>query len=134
MNIGTFKLVGKIKGLAGEISHLKVKPIKRKIVKGYDSSEYWNQKVRHQLKVDTRHHLLALAFLRNVTYKNSPYARVEQKCDVQPSVAKIVRIAMDHNPICSINRHSNGFTYYSANFFTEEQLTEKVTAWLKGGV
>lgn len=134
MNTNTFRLVGKIKGLAEETKYINVHPIKKVEKSGYDSGQMWTQCIKHELRLDARHHLLAYAFIRHIKHKNTPYSRLEQKCDAKPSVAKLVKIVLDHTPLTYCYVSSDGIKRQSLSWYNEAQLTEKITAWLAGAL
>lgn len=134
MNTNKFRLVGKIKGLSGEIAHLKTHPIKKKVVSGYDSSQWWTQKIRLALKSDTRHHLLAYAFQKHLRTGAFPYLKVEQKCEIKPSIKDIVAVLMSHNFLEVASKNFRGEPCVIVRQFSEEQFSNYIAQWINGEV
>lgn len=86
-----FILIGKINGLASES-----KKARNRIKKAETPEKKWPIAYRkHVIGVNTRHHLLAYAFLRGL-----PYHKVEIKCGEfnQPSAAEIFKVVEAHAP------------------------------------
>lgn len=90
-NFSKFILIGKIKGLAVES-----KVARSRIMKAKKEEAVWNLASRKRVVgIDIRHHLLAYAFLRGVSYHS-----VERSCakDNKPSAASIFKIIEAHAP------------------------------------
>jgi hypothetical protein len=86
-----FVLLGKIKGLAGEVKHTRKRLLKSKSEK----ITYSLADRKRIVGYDARHHLLAYAYLRGV-----PYRKVEKNCalDNRPSPGLIFEIIEAHAP------------------------------------
>ena len=88
-----FILIGKINGLAGQSRKTRSRIKKAKSI---SQEAVWPLIYRkHVLGVNTRHHLLAYAFLRGV-----PYRKVEPKCGQfnQPQAHQIFKVVEAHAP------------------------------------
>ena len=95
VDIDRLRLVSKIKGLSQEIKRQKNRPIKSPDKEnGYSDEKFWAQRVKLELKIDARHHMLALAFLRNI-----PYKKVERNTKSLPNVRSIFLILQQYAPI-----------------------------------
>lgn len=91
-NYSKFILIGKIKGLAGES-----KKARSRILKAKKEEAVWNLASRKRVVgIDIRHHLLAYAFLRGVSYKS-----VERSCgkDNKPWADRVYKIIETHAPV-----------------------------------
>ena len=91
-NNSKFLLIGKIKGLANEARRARTsidKHAAKKNNKGVWASAYR----KYVIGIDTRHHLLAYAFLRGV-----PYLTVEKKCAKDPTASLIYKVVEAHAP------------------------------------
>jgi len=86
-----FILIGKINGLAGES-----KKARNRINKATTQEAVWPLAYRkHLIGVNTRHHLLAYAFLRGI-----PYHKAEAKCGEfnKPNAGQIFKVVEQHAP------------------------------------
>jgi hypothetical protein len=94
-----YLLVGKINGLASQS-----KQARRIINSAKEDKTIWYQAYReYVVGIDTRHHLLAYAFLRG-----TPYAALEPRCrpDNQPQAKKILQVIEAHMPPAVLNQKS----------------------------
>lgn len=110
-NNSKFCLIGKIKGLAVEARRARVRLLKSK-----SDKVVWSLSHRKRLVgIDTRHHLLAYAFLRG-----DAYLLLEKRCreDNKPKSKLILEIVQQHVPEYEIK---NGWW-----------SLEKIENWLKG--
>lgn len=108
-------LVGKIKGLTSETYRCKDKinhslKYKKNIESLVD--------IKKQLRWETRHHLLAYAFILG-----TPYAKLETSCSVPPDVNKISKIVQDH-----------GMFYRKGHVIRlcDEKMKENIINWING--
>lgn len=86
-----FILIGKINGLSGES-----KKTRNRIKKAIAPEKKWPLTYRkYMIGVNTRHHLLAYAFLRGV-----PYRKAEAKCGEfnKPNAGQIFKVIEQHAP------------------------------------
>lgn len=108
-------LVGKVKGLIQETYYFK-----KKIA--WCNANERNTKslleVRKDLKSDTRHHLLAYAFMTSGKYHD-----LEQRCLVRPDVEKIRLIVRSNLKVNSI--HTRALFKDS-----DEELKAKIINWI----
>ncbi len=114
-NYSKFILIGKIKGLA-----LESKRARAHILKAKKEEAVWNLASRKRVVgIDIRHHLLAYAFLRGVSYLS-----VERSCakDNQPRADLIFKIIEAHAPKWTPTVGSYNPTLSSV----QEWLSEKV--------
>lgn len=113
-NTALFILVGKINGLS-----LAVKKAKSKVVK----SKVELKDIKHIIKKDigkeSRHHLLAYAFLKEI-----PYLTVEKKCreDNKPNAQAITNVIK--SCICD----------YDKTYYPETWSVTTVKLWLSGNL
>lgn len=122
-------LTAKIKGLASESQKLTsdIKSKKHKLDKAsYQSKYWWYYSHKRELGIDTRHHLLAYAFIRNI-----PYCKVENKCEIKPSVDKIFKVVSTVGYILRPSPRTGSMIISSRS---EEKMKEEIQAWLAGGV
>lgn len=91
-----YRIVGKINGLADEVKHTRSLAAKR-IAKKKDISQLDSRK--RLIGEDTRHHLLAYAFMRG-----TPYRALERACrdDNKPYASWILKIVLLHYPYDAI--------------------------------
>lgn len=119
-----FCLIGKINGLA-----LQSKQARRRLNKSAAKKNLkgvWRAAYRKTIiGIDTRHHLLAYAFLRGI-----PYHTVEKKCGEfnLPNAASIFKIVEAHAPTWIPFNHitKTGGKVYKASL-------NDVNVWLAGG-
>jgi hypothetical protein len=105
-------LIGKIKGLAGEVKHTR-----KLLLKAKTEKRVWQcAHTKRIIGLDIRHHLLAYAFMRGEAYHN-----LEKKCrpEHQPNAESILQIVHAHLP-----------WFQSKTKWT----VERVQDWLKGEV
>lgn len=119
-NNSKFLLIGKIKGLANETRRARTsidKHAAKKNIKGVVQTAYR----KHIIGIDTRHHLLAYAFLRGV-----PYLEVEKSVPKIPTPSLIFKVIEAHAPSWIPYDHKNqcGGQIYRV---TEDS----VRAWLR---
>ena len=113
-----FILIGKINGLADES-----KKARNRMKKAATPEKKWPLAYRkHVIGVNTRHHLLAYAFLRGV-----PYLKAETKCGEfnKPNAGQIFKV---------IEQHAPGWIPYDSYSKTGgcsyKVTLEEVNAWL----
>ncbi len=110
-------LVGKIKGLISETYHFK-----KKIA--WSNAHERNTKplleIRKDIKWDTRHHLLAYAFMTSAKYHS-----LEQRCAVRPDVEKI-------RLIVKLNLKANSIHTRALFNASDEELNAKIINWING--
>lgn len=116
-------LVGKIKGLVFEternkaiIARLRKRPDAEKCSVRIERARICAK----ELGKETRHYLLALAFINGM-----PYNRLERRCNVAPNADKILRIVQDYGLI-----HRKP-VMISMN---DENMKLKIINWLNGEV
>lgn len=123
-------LTAKIKGLASESQKLtyKIKNVKSSNLelKKRISTIWWCSVYKRDLGIDTRHHLLAYAFIKNI-----PYSKVESKCEIKPSIDKILKIVMSVGYIRRLSPRTGQLLISSR---TEEKMKEELQTWLNGGI
>ncbi len=110
-------LVGKIKGLIFETYNFKKKIARCHANKRDDVSL---QSVRRDLKSDTRHHLLAYAFMTSAKYHT-----LEKRCAIRPDVEKIRLIVRSNLKVNTV--HTRALFNDS-----DEALTAKIINWISG--
>lgn len=116
-----FRLVGKIKGLAAEVKRTKTWFKETKV----NSKKWWIQRLEVSLGIDTRHHLLAYAFI-----KNKPYHELEAKCSIKPNPNLILKIVQQHSPIFRVFSKTNGKICFLN--LSDELMFKEIEEWLNG--
>lgn len=117
-NNSKFLLIGKIKGLANEARRARIN-IDKHAAKKNDKGVWRSAYRKYVIAIDTRHHLLAYAFLRG-----APYLMVEQKCAKEPTALLIYKVVEAHAPSYVVDgRGSYGQSYH----VTEDSVRQ----WLK---
>ena|ERR1035441_4053720 len=112
-NNSKFLLIGKIKGLANEARRARISIDKHAAKKNFRG--VWHASYRkYVIGTDTRHHLLAYAFLRG-----TPYLMVEKKCAKMPTASLIYKVVEAHAP-----------NYVASNWYRVTE--ESVKQWLNG--
>jgi hypothetical protein len=117
-NYSKFILIGKIKGLA-----LESKKARTRILKAKKEEAVWNLSSRKRVVgIDIRHHLLAYAFLRGVSYR-----AVERACgkDNKPNADLIFKIVAAHAPRLLCNEEAQK----AGNYIYNPSLSD-VQVWL----
>lgn len=94
--VDKIRLVGKIKGLSNEVKRARFDILNSKKIIRVSRAAY----LKHCIGLDTRHHLLAYAFL-----KGKNYSQIEKSCrpDNKPNIASIVDIIKNNVYLCNIS-------------------------------
>lgn len=118
-NNSKFLLIGKIKGLANEARRARIS-IDKHAAKKNDKGVWASAYRKYVIGIDTRHHLLAYAFLRG-----TPYLTVEKKCATEPTASLIYKVVEAHAPSYVLDDRGRwGQSYH----VTEDSVKQ----WLKG--
>lgn len=124
-------LTAKIKGLAAESQKInetfqKIKQSDIELDKRIRQL-YWISQDKLYTKNYIRSHYLAYAFI-----KNTPYSKLERKCNAKPSIEKIIDIVLEMGFIFREDPKTGKIRKFG--FYSDQRvkIKSKITSWMKG--
>jgi predicted transcriptional regulator len=124
-------LTAKIKGLAAESQ--KINKTFQKIKQSNIELEkrirelYWISQKKLYTKDYIRSHYLAYAFI-----KNTPYSKLERKCNAKPNIDKILEIVLEMGYILREDIKTGKLRKYHYYKDQGPKVKSKITSWMKG--